>query len=126
MTWTEILALRSELFKKAVKVAKQNCSLRAQRSRGATLLVHDKDGKALAASYDYPFPSRAADLKGIIEKVKRIHPQAHTLLIQVGVDSATGNRGFVAGKVKEWTGSASAPFYTYGEDGGPGSWLCAS
>lgn len=113
LKWVEILALRSTLFNKAVKVAKANCSLPAQRSRVATLLVTDINGKSLLSSHECPFPSCAADWAGMIKKVKEVHPQAHTLHLQVGVNSSTGNQGFVRGRVKEWTGSAQAPVFTY-------------
>ncbi|MGY3887222.1 hypothetical protein [Aeromonas aquatica] len=49
----------------------------------------------------------------MIKKVKEVHPTAHSLHLQMAVNSSKGNRDFRVGTFKEWTGSAEAPVYYY-------------
>ncbi|APU00446.1 hypothetical protein [Aeromonas phage 3] len=115
LKWVELIKLRSELFRKADAIAKRNCSLPLRKSRGAFLLVHDKDGKQLVSSDAITFPKCAADWKGMLAYVKMKHPKAHTLHMHLIVDSATGWRSAAAGSLKLCTGSAHQLVYTYGD-----------
>ncbi|APU00864.1 hypothetical protein [Aeromonas phage 59.1] len=113
-SWVELVKLKSELFRKAEAIAKRNCSLPLRKSRGAFLMVHDKDGKQLVGSTDIGFPRCGADWKAMVKIMKHKFPDAATLHMNLVVDSASGWRSASAGKIKECTGIASALVFTYG------------
>lgn len=115
-TWVELLKLKSELFRKAEAIAKRNCSLPLRKSRGAFLMVHDQDGKQLVGSADVGFPKCGADWRAMVKIMKEKHPKAHTLHMNLVVDSSRGWRAYEAGDIKQCTGIATALVFTYGLD----------
>ncbi|QIZ02656.1 hypothetical protein AhyVDH1_051 [Aeromonas phage AhyVDH1] len=113
--WVEIVKMRSRVSKKAHRIAKARCGLPTQKTQGAYLLVHDKDGKQLVGSTDYGFPMCGKDWRVMREKIKALHPKAHTLHLSIAVDSAKGWRDYESGDVVPFTGTASEVVHTFAQ-----------
>lgn len=113
MQWIDLLPIRSRTSKRAIAIAKRNCSLPLVKSRGAFLQVHDEAGKQLVSSDAICFPMCGKDWKGMVPIIKEKYPKAHTLHLLVIADSAKGHRSFEEGTVKRNTGEASALVHAY-------------
>lgn len=113
LMWVEIVKLRGRVSKRAHAIAKHRFALPCRKTQGAYLLVHDKDGKQLVGSTDYGFPMCGKDWKVMRERIKALHPKAHTLHLSIAVDSAKGWRDYESGNIVPFTGMASEVVHTF-------------
>lgn len=113
-SWGEIRQMKSDLFAAAKQDARENWDLPVIRSRGAVLVVESETGETLAPTGEcYAMPDTLRDFKQTLQAIKRHHPSAHLIWMNIGCDAAESVTDMNDGYCTPWAGEAQAVVYEY-------------
>lgn len=113
-SWGEIRQMKSDLFAAAKQDARENWDLPVIRSRGAVLVVESETGEILAPTGECCYmPDTLKDFKLTLQTIKRHHPSAHRIWMNIGCDAAECVMDLNEGNYTPWAGEAQAVVYEY-------------
>lgn len=113
-SWGEIRQMKSDLFAAAKQDARENWDLPVIRSRGAVLVVESEAGEILAPAGECcSMPDTLKDFKLTLQTIKRQHPSAHLVWMNIGCDAAECVTDLNEGNYTPLAGEAQAVVYEY-------------